>query len=449
MKANTPKGSGKGTDPIYDFVRNKDSPRKRIFYILVCSLLILCIAAAVLSIILHGKEKFILGADTGYEYFMTNNGFKWSRAGAESAVLKILKKSGINTVRIGVCVQDDDIGGRNYASQVALRAKENSLDACFVFFLSDEETSINNQKSPLIWDSLPVAEKADAVKEYSEATVRYFKTLGIKTHLFEIGNEIDFGICGVFAGHEAPQNDTQWLSENIWVSEAKILKACQEGILKADAKAEFVIHLASWTMTERCAAFIKTILENGVRVDYTGLTYFPSSSGVSDGVLATFEERANNLSVSSGKPVIISETAYPCKDSFPGIYHEWKSALLNYPLTENGQRNFLSDLLNFCYRHKNIKGVFYKNPEWYNGEWWAFALFSEDGSARESVDAFSIFKDPELAAIDYAEKALNETESNRISKQLLQEAKNELREGNIEKAKFLARSAEAEAEARK
>jgi len=58
-------------------------------------------------------------------------------------------------------------------------------------------------------------EKTRAIKEYVKETCTYLKDEGIDLSICSVGNEIDYGICGVFASNKKKRKNLEWLKRNI------------------------------------------------------------------------------------------------------------------------------------------------------------------------------------------------------------------------------------------
>ena len=132
------------------------------------------------------------------------------------------------------------------------------------------------------------------------------------------------------------------------------------------------------------------MMANGVAVDYAGLSYFPTSTKqASNRTLKLIDNRINEIATAMQRPVIICESAYPCKSTFPGQFAEWNNPVDGYPLTDAGQAKWLADYVAMAHSNPNLAGIFYWSPEWYgNGIWDAFALFDENGNPRPAVASF-------------------------------------------------------------
>ncbi len=102
--------------------------------------------------------------------------------------------------------------------------------------------------------------------------------LGVDIDTFEIGNEIDFGICGEFEQEWPRRVILEFMRTQVWPRMVPILKAAQSGVLKSQPKAKFILHLAQWNNVDYCIAFWHAMLAAEVHFDYPGLSYFPSSA---------------------------------------------------------------------------------------------------------------------------------------------------------------------------
>ena len=133
--------------------------------------------------------------------------------------------------------------------------------------------------------------------------------------------------------------------------------------------------------------------EQGVQIDYAGLSYFPSSNIGGSLTLNQFRAVADNVSKAIARPIVIPETGYPSTADFQGQFANWRVEVPGYPLTPEGQEHWLADLLRMCRSDENIAGAFYWSPEWYGeGMWKAFALFDVDGNAKPAWKAFNSAK---------------------------------------------------------
>ena len=225
---------------------------------------------------------------------------------------------------------------------------------------------------------------------YTESVVRHMAQNGVEIDTFEIGNEIDFGICGEFEEEWPRRVSLEFMRTQVWPRMVPILKAAQAGVLKAQPKAKFILHLSQWNNVDYCIAFWQAMLAAEVQLEYPGLSYFPSSA--KEPAQRPFDflrAQVGKIVEALHKPVMICETGYPATANFGGQFAEWNLPAEGYPLSDDGQGKWIADLAAVIRHDPNFAGVFYWSPEWYDGGLWdAFALFDAHGVARPGVRSF-------------------------------------------------------------
>ena len=336
-----------------------------------------------------GRQPLLLGVDANYSLEMEKAGAEWKWGGGKSDLFADMAKRGISGFRVRLWTKDDGPYGKEYATEVVKRAVGAGLNPYLVIFLSDDWADMLKQPSPAAWKDLSFEERAGAVRTYSREITAHFRNEGLRSHVYAIGNEIDYGICGEYPGKAAEKNPAA-LSERIWPRSARLISASQAGVKEADPGAKFMLHIAHWWDADFCVAFFRFMLERGIQIDYAGLSYFPSSNIGGSLKMDQFGETVSRLARAIGRPVIVAETAYPSTCDFTGQFSGWKHEAPGYPLTPEGQSLWLSDFLAFCDAHPDIHAVYYWSPEWHGeGMWKAFALFDPEGEAKPAWAAFS------------------------------------------------------------
>ncbi len=328
----------------------------------------------------------MLGVDSNYALSMRQEGFAWRVDANVVDLFKLYSEQRIGWLRVRVWTGNDGPSGRHEAGQIALWGEKYGLKPYLVFFLSEDWADLFRQPAPPAWKNMSVVERAEAVRGYSRDSARYFQTIGVETHLYEVGNEIDYGVCGVFAGEGTDRENPGWLKETVWPDAAAIVKAGQAGIMDIDPQARFVIHLAHWWDPEFCIAYFQYLLAAGVRIDYLGISYFPTSGAGLDNTFAQFGDSVDRLTEAVKRPLIVAEYAYPSSPNIPGQFSGWTEPVPGYPLSPTGQRDWLRDFTHLCIVQPGIAGAFYWSPEWHASEiWQAFSLFSPGGEAKPAL----------------------------------------------------------------
>lgn len=336
-------------------------------------------------------RPFFTGIDSNYTVEMERAGKTWSIDGVKGDPIALLGKAGSNAFRVRLWVGDNHLHSTQAAIDIAKRAKAAGMQPYIVLFLSEEWSDMVKQPAPAAWRKLDDAEKLKTIEAYAERTAKQLADAGLEIDLWEIGNEIDFGICGVFEEEWPKRVSTEYMSQRIWSRMVPIIRAAQAGVLKVRPQAKFILHLAQFANPDWCIAFWKTMLAAQVRVDYAGLSYFPTSpADPAQRQLATMQKTIAAIHAAIDRPVLICESAYPSRAKFDGQFADWNKPVEGYTLDEAGQAKWFGDFLKAMRATPACAGVFVWSPEWYGpGLWEPFAWFDTDGKARPVIRALA------------------------------------------------------------
>ena len=334
-------------------------------------------------------EPLRIGVDANYSLDMEKSGTAWRWDGPAEDLFAGMAQRGVGELRVRLWTKDEGPHGKQYATEVVKRALRGGLNPYLVIFLSDDWSDMMKQPLAAAWQGLPFDERKAAVQAYSREVVAHFRQAGLRSHLYEIGNEIDYGICGEYPGKSTKKNPAS-LSRQLWPRSAELIRASQAGVREADPEATFLLHIAHWWDADFCTAFFRFMLDHGVQVDFAGLSYFPSSNIGGSLDFEQFGATVTRLTSAIARPVIVPETAYPSTREFSGQFARWKYEAAGYPLSPEGQRRWIADFLAFCNRLPAVHAVYYWSPEWCGeGMWKGFALFDPDGAARPAWSSFA------------------------------------------------------------
>ena len=355
-------------------------------------------------------EPLRVGVDANYSLDMEKAGTAWRWRDQPEDLFAGMARHGVGELRVRLWTKDEGPHGKQYATEVVQRALRGGLNPYLVIFLSDDWSDMMKQPLAAAWQGLSFEERKRAVQAYSREVVTHFRQAGLRSHLYEIGNEIDYGICGEYPGKGTKKNPAS-LSRQLWPRSAELIRASQAGVREADPDAKFLLHIAHWWDADFCIAFFRFMLDHGAQVDFAGLSYFPSSNIGGSLDFEQFGATVTRLSAAVGRPVMVPETAYPSTRDFTGQFSRWKYEALGYPLSTDGQRRWLADFLAYCHRLPAVHTVYYWSPEWCGeGMWKGFALFDPDGTARPAWSAFAAgaWSDRTVKAARFVEVRSNE-----------------------------------------
>lgn len=368
-----------------------------------------------------GQREFMFGFDGTTTEALERSGLKWYSAdGVELDPLAIFGRAGLAWFRMGITVNKTGSMGLEQGLELARWARDTAYKLDLVFYLSPALADLGKQPVSTEWKSLTLEDEALALRSYMRTTVSLFLQDGLSDHVYEIGNEIDYGIAGVFGAAYLLQGDSsdviESVAEEVWRNEAHLLRGAIQGVREADADATIVLHIAHWWNSDFAGAFFDFMNQNGVQYDVMALSFYPSSGIVSlqdtiqnpnqgNGTRSqellsnTIEELASTIQ----KPIIIAEYAYPSSPDIRGPFSWFDKEVSNYSLTPQGQAKWISDQLSWAYETKEILGAFYYQPEFYGPKvadiWQPFSLFDESGRPKPALRSFEDFalKSPELA----------------------------------------------------
>ena len=349
--------------------------------------LVLILLVTFSSAFAQTTRPFMTGVDANYSLDMHSRGKAWSADGKADDLFAILHRAGVDTFRVRLWTDDEGMNGLNYATEVAKRAQAAGIKPYLVIFLSENWSDMVKQPVPAIWKDLDYDGKVKAVEAYAERVTKHFADAGVKIDLFEIGNEIDFGICGEFEEEWPKRVSLDYMRAKIWARMAPIILAAENGVKKVRPEAKFILHLARWSEAAYCTAFWQAMLAAGVQMDYAGLSYFPTSAAEpKERSLPFLLTQVDSIYIKLNRPVIICESGYPSEPKFSGQFADWNKPIDGYTLDPAGQAKWLSDYFAAARDDHELAGVFYWSPEWYDSEMWsAFALFDSKGNAKPAL----------------------------------------------------------------
>ena len=335
-------------------------------------------------------DNFFTGVDANYSMDMISNGKNWE-ADSMHNIFEIFKQKNINSFRLRLWTCDTGQSSIDYVMKIANECEKNNISPYVAVFLSDNWSDYVKQPVPEKWKKLVFPEKLSAIRDYSKSIASVLMKNNVSPQMYEIGNEIDFGICGEFENEWHNRFNIEYMKKNIWIKAAQVIAASQNGILEVDKNAKFILHLTQWWNPEFCTEFYNFMLQNNVKIDFMGLSFFPTSNLSEKNGLDYFESKINRLYASLKRKIIICEYAYPSEIYFKGQFFEWNRKVNGYELNEAGQAKWISDFLTVCRKNNNIQGAYYWSPEWFDSEMWGvFSLFDIMGIAKKGINSFNL-----------------------------------------------------------
>jgi len=336
------------------------------------------------------EELFLIGVDANYIPELEQMGMDWRYQGTIRDPLELFAQMGADAFRLRVWVVEQGSHSTDFAVDLALRAKDAGLRPYPVIFLSDDWADVGKQPRPAIWQDQSFPRLLETVRNYCRDLTGRLTQEGLEPPFYEVGNEIDYGLCGVFAAPDQME-DLEALKREVWNREADLIRACQDGVLSADPNARFMLHIMNWFDPEFVGEFFGFMMASGVELDILGFSFYPTFGGTQSQL-----DFYDILDVAEqiGLPAIVAESAYPSDPDTGIVFPTLNVPVQGYPLTPEGQSAWLRDLLLTVSSDPRVQGYFYFSPELYHhpmgNVWNAFALFDENGEARPALDSLSV-----------------------------------------------------------
>jgi arabinogalactan endo-1,4-beta-galactosidase len=277
------------------------------------------------------------------------------------------------------------------------------------------------------WSSLTIDQMLPVLHAYGAVAARQILGTGVKVRIWDIGNEVEFGVAGVAvppmpggcddtAGgpnwYRAPDRvdpaigrmsagqlmnmpearRLSWLETHLWPHEARILAAVAEGIRSVEPQARFSTHVSGVTsvLPTQALAFFKAMRAGGFDPDELGVSYYPTSSAQPRDRLQAFKDMAVAIHGGLGRPVFIAEFGYPAA-RMGGVFN-WNDAITGYPLSTTGQAAFIRDLVAWGSGVGVLSGIRPWAPDLVASGWGPMSFFEGKGGtavAREALGAIA------------------------------------------------------------
>ncbi|ATO33999.1 Arabinogalactan endo-beta-1,4-galactanase [Dickeya dianthicola] len=317
----------------------------------------------------------------------------------------LLKKNGVNYIRLRLWVAPHDAAGRPYGGgdndlattlTLAKRAKAQGMKLLLDFQYSDFWTDPGKQFKPKAWANLSYEQLKVTIHNYTRDTIARFRQEGVLPDMVQIGNEVNGGILwseGKSWGQGGGEFDRL----------AGLLNAAIAGLrenLSSPGQVKIMLHLAEGTKNGTFRWWFDEITKRGVPFDVIGLSMYTYW----DGPISALKANMDDISQRYNKDVVVAEAAYGYTlancDNLENSFGAKEAAAGGYPASVQGQADFIRDLMQSVIDvpKKRGKGMFYWEPTWITpaGNTWATEAgmnylneHGKLGNARENQALFN------------------------------------------------------------
>lgn len=275
-------------------------------------------------------------------------------------LFEVLADHDVNWVRVRVwndpwTADGNGYGGGNTdadrATEIAKRATDAGMRVLVNFHYSDFWAHPGQQQLPRAWQGLStVAQRADAVYDYTKATLQQMEDAGVDIGMVQIGNE------------NTPNNNEQIVEVGGWDNFATVVSAGAEAVREVSPDAQVAVH---FTNPERGnhPSFAAALEQRNVDYDVFLSSYYPFWHGSLDSLTT----QLNTIAQTYDKDVAVAEVswAYTLEDG-DGHENTIRTPYDQYSISVQGQALAIRDVMQAVADVDNGRGIgtFYWEPAW-------------------------------------------------------------------------------------
>lgn len=352
-------------------------------------------------------------------------GAKYYKDGEEKELLEILREYGVNSIRLRLWNDPYSESGAAYGAgtsdlNTTMELARRVLDKGFGFLLdlhySDFWADPGKQRVPKAWRGMSVEQLETAVYDFTRETLLVLREHQVFPTMIQVGNELSNGLLWPYG--RVPEYD------NI----ARFINAGIRAVRSVDKELPIMIHLDNGGNNALYREWFDEFIKRGEDFQVIGLSYYPFWHGT----LQQLEDNMRDISARYGKELIVAEVSMGHTLEDYGEYEKLSAEArkgmaakpdlaekIEYPMTPEGQSDFMEDFLTRISGVKGCRGFYYWEPGWLpvpgsgwanedalayieeNGpggnEWANQALFDYDGHALRALETIRDF-DPDAAA---------------------------------------------------
>ncbi|MEV4727110.1 glycoside hydrolase family 53 protein [Micromonospora humida] len=323
----------------------------------------------------------MLGADVSSVQRSLDLGARYyDAAGTARDPLDILKGIGVNYVRLRVW--NNPASGWNNKAKVlayAKTVKAKGLKLMIDFHYSDTWADPGKQYKPAAWANHGIGQLQSDVYNYTSDVCTSLRNQGTTPDSVQIGNEINVGMLW---------NDGKVVN-NDFTNLSLLLKAGYQATKACNGGTQVIIHTANADSMDHARWFYDGIRAKGVQWDLTALSYYCMWHGT----LANLYNVITDVRTRYGKPVVLTETAYPFTaanaDNEPNAINGTEPCA-GHQASWTGQATEFSWVQDTA-RNAGAIGVFYWEPTWYAvpGNGWDPANINGTGNQWDNMAVFN------------------------------------------------------------
>ena len=354
--------------------------------------------------------KYIKGMDLSTMAEMEKSGAVYYDQGEKKDILEIMKCYDIDTIRLRLWHDPYSEKGEPYGAggndlkttlSMAKKVTKAGLGVLLNFHYSDFWADPGKQIKPKAWKNYTVQELEKAIYDYTADVMKIFRDNKINLTMVQVGNELSNGL--LWPEGRIPDYD------NI----SKFVSAGIRGVRKVDKKVPIMIHLDNGGNNGLYRQWFDEYMKRGEDFQVIGLSYYPFWHGTLD----MLEYNMRDIAARYVKDLVIAEISsgftmedYKEYEKLPD--HERKGYAtkqelvdkVEYPMTREGQADFIKDVLERIDKIPQGKGFF----------WWEPAWIPAAGSGWATPASLEYMNDPGPCGNEWANQALFDYDRNAL-----------------------------------
>jgi arabinogalactan endo-1,4-beta-galactosidase len=327
-------------------------------------------------------RDFIKGVDVSTLDELEKLGAKYYDRGEEKGLLDILASYGVNAVRLKLWNDPFSESGEPYGAggndlpttiSLARRVRERGMGLLLNFHYSDFWADPGKQIPPKAWRGFSPSRLEKAVYDYTRETLLALEGAGALPTMVQVGNEITNGL--LWPSGRVPAFDAIARYVNAGI---RAVREVSRELREADPKRpgiEVMVHLDAGGNNAMYREWFDEFVKRGEDFEVMGLSYYPFWHGSLDDLSRNmddmgrrFGKRMNVVETSMG---FTTEDYASCEGLGPGERKGMATkpelaAKVPYPMTPEGQRDFMLELMERIKRAGDGlgEGFFYWEPGW-------------------------------------------------------------------------------------
>jgi len=321
-------------------------------------------------------KDFMRGADVSSYLSQEKSGvIYYDEHGNPGNHFEILKKAGFNYVRIRIWNDPFDEDGNGYgagncdlacAIEIGKRATAAGLRTKIAFHYSDFWADPGKQMSPKAWIGMDIANRAQALYEYTYESVTALLEAGVDVGIVAVGNENNAtsdgaGMAGVDGRWDTPEQAANLLK--LFKAGTEATRNAAKHCGKADLK--IAVHIADPYQNENYLNFAARLSEAKIDYDIYGSSYYPFWHGTQENLTDILTQVSQKYDID----VFCVELSYPTTiddgDGFE-VYKIKYGEKYQYAISPQGQANAIRDVSQAIANVPGGRGlgVFLWEPTW-------------------------------------------------------------------------------------